>query len=65
MTSREFHDKYYNSMYDKIVKITFTDGSELNGLFNDEFFEDNAILVGCQVVQIDQIAKVELNADES
>lgn len=26
--SKQFHEKYYDSMYDRLVKITFKDGSE-------------------------------------
>jgi len=60
MKSQEFHDKYYNSMYDKLVKITFKNGTEIIGLFNDEFFEENSILVSCQVIDINDIVKMEL-----
>jgi len=60
MKSQEFHDKYYDSMYDKLVKITFKNGTEIIGLFNDEFFEENSILVSCQVIDITDIAKMEL-----
>lgn len=55
--SRSFHEKYYDSMYDKRVKITLKDGSERVGLFNDEFYEDSAILVSCEVIQIADIEK--------
>lgn len=64
MTSQEFHDKYFDNMYDKIVKITFTNGTMIRGLFNDEFFEDNAILVSCQVIFINDIATMELCGDK-
>lgn len=60
--SQEFHDKYYH-MYDKIVKITFKDGSERVGLFNDEFYEDSSILVDYDVVKIEDIEKMELVED--
>lgn len=60
--SMEFHDRYY-SMYDKIVKITFKDGSERVGLFNDEFYEDSSILVDCDVIKIEDIEKMELVED--
>lgn len=63
MTSQEFHDKYYDSMYDKNVKITFKNGIEMKGLFNDEFFEDNSILVNCEVVCIDDIVCITLCDD--
>lgn len=60
--SEMFHKKYYD-MYDKIVKVTFKDGSECVGLFNDEFFEDSAILLSCEVIKITDIAKMELVKD--
>lgn len=58
--SQEFHDKYYDTMYDKFVKITFKDGSERKGLFNDEFYEDSSILVSCEVIKIEDIEEMEL-----
>ena len=61
--SQEFHNKYYDIMYDKIVKITFKDGTEHTGLFNDEFFEDSSILVSCDVIKIQNIQKIELVED--
>ncbi len=60
--SQEFHDKYY-PMNNKIVKITFKDGSERVGLFNDEFYEDSSILVDYDVVKIEDIEKMELVED--
>ena len=58
--SLNFHEKYYDSMYDKLVRITFKDGSERVGLFNDEFYEDGSILVSCEIVKIADIEKMEL-----
>lgn len=60
--SELFHQKYYH-MYDKIVKVIFKDGSECVGLFNDEFYEDSAILVSCEVIQIADIERMELVED--
>lgn len=61
--SQEFHEKYYDSMYDKLVKVTLKDGSNRVGLFNDEFYEDSSILVGCEVIKIEKIEKMELVDD--
>lgn len=61
--SQKFHDEYYDSMYDKLVKITCKDSSERMGLFNDEFYEDGSILVSCEVVKIADIEKMELVED--
>ena len=60
--SPKFHEKYY-SRYDKNVRVTFKDGSERVGLFNDEFYEDSSILVSCDVVKIADIDKIELAED--
>lgn len=60
--SEMFHKEYWN-MYDKIVKVTFKNGSERVGLFNDEFFEDSAILVSCEVIKISDIERMELVED--
>lgn len=57
--SETFH-KQYVDMYDKIVRIYFTDGSMRIGLFNDEFYEDNSILVSCEVIRIADIERMEL-----
>lgn len=50
-------------MYDKIVKLTMKDGSNRVGLFNDEFYEDSSVLVGCEVIKIADIEKMELVSD--
>ena len=60
ITSQEFHDIYYEQMYDRQVIVRLKDGRELRGLFNDEFFEDNSVLVDCQVVPIDRIESMKL-----
>ncbi len=57
--SETFHEQYAD-MYDKIVRIYFTDGSVRIGLFNDEFYEDNSILVSCDVIKIADIERMEL-----
>lgn len=57
--SETFHEQYAD-MYDKIVRIYFTDGSVRIGLFNDEFYEDNSILVNCEVIRITDIERMEL-----
>ena len=60
ITSQEFHDIYYEQMYDRQVIVRLKDGRELRGLFNDEFFEDNSVLIDCQVVTIDRIESMKL-----
>ena len=61
--SETFH-KQYADMYDKIVRIYFTDGSVRIGLFNDEFYEDNSILVSCDVIKIADIERMELFSEQ-
>ena len=61
--SEEFHEKYAD-MYDNFVRITFKDGTEKVGLFNDEFYEDSSILVSCEVIKIEDIERMELVEDE-
>ncbi len=58
--SEEFHEKYYDDMYDKNVRVTLKSGQKIVGLYNDEFYEDASILVNCEVVKIKDIEKMEL-----
>lgn len=61
--SEAFHERYAE-MYDNFVKITFKNGTEKIGLFNDEFYEDSSILVSCEVIKIEDIERMELVVDE-
>ena len=61
--SETFH-KQYAAMYDKIVRIYFTDGSVRIGLFNDEFYDDDSILVSCDVIKIADIERMELFSEQ-
>lgn len=61
--SQEFHNKYYNKMYDKKVKVILKNGTEIVGLYNDEFYEDCAIFVNYEVVKIEDIKTIELIED--
>lgn len=56
--SEAFH-KQYAELYDKPVRVYFKDGSVRSGLFNDEFFEESAVLIGCEVIKIADIQKME------
>lgn len=58
--SQEFHNKYYDKMYDKKVKVILKNGTEIVGLYNDEFYEDCAIFVNYEVVKIADIETMEL-----
>lgn len=52
-----FHEQYY-SLYDSLVVVVLKDGTQIQGLFNDEFYEDNSILVDCKVIKIGDIEKM-------
>lgn len=58
--SQEFHNKYYDKMYDKKVKVILKNGKEIIGFYNDEFYEDCAIFVNYEVVKIADIETMEL-----
>lgn len=61
--SEAFH-KQYADMYDRFVRIFFKDGSVRTGLFNDEFYEDSAILVSCEVIKTADIERMELPEEQ-
>ena len=56
--SEEFHNKYYEEMYDKKVKVILKDGTEIIGYYNDEFYEDCSIFVNYAVIKISDIDKM-------
>lgn len=58
--SQEFHNKYFDKMYDKKVKVVLKNGQEIIGYYNDEFYEDCAIFVNYEVVKISDIETMEL-----
>ena len=53
--SEAFHNKYYDEMFDKRVKVTLKDKTEIIGLYNDEFYEDSSIFVDYNIVKISDI----------
>ena len=55
--SQKLHNKYYH-LYDKLVCVHLKDGSQITGLFNDEFFEEASILVDCREIRICDIEKM-------
>ena len=57
--SEAFHERY-QALFDRLVRITFRDGTVCTGLFNDEFYEDGSILVNCEVIKIADIERMEL-----
>lgn len=44
LSSKEFHNKYSNMLEHK-VKVVLNNDYVINGYFNDEFHEDNSILI--------------------
>lgn len=58
--SQEFHNKYYDKMYDKKVKVVLKNGQEIIGYYNDEFYEDCAIFVNYEIIKISDIETMEL-----
>ncbi len=62
--SEAFHQQYA-AMYDKLVRISFKDGSCREGVFNDEFFEDSSILLSCEVIKIADVERMELLEDKN
>ena len=64
--SEQFHNKY-KQFYDHIVVVTLIDGTTLEGVYNDDFYEDESILIGLigpevAIVKIDDIQKMELSS---
>ena len=57
--SESFH-KQYEYMYDRLVRVYFKDGTVHIGLFNDEFYDDDSILISCKVIKITDIKRMEL-----
>lgn len=56
--SQNFHNKYYEKMYDKKVKVILKDGQEIIGYYNDEFYEDCSVFVNYEVIKIEDIDKM-------
>lgn len=55
---QEFHNKYYDDMYDKKVKVILKNGKEIIGYYNDEFYEETSIFVNYEVIKIQDIDKM-------
>ena len=53
--SQEFHNKYYDKMFDKKVRVILKNGKEIIGYYNDEFYEDSSIFVDYNIVKISDI----------
>lgn len=58
--SQDFHNKYYDKMFDKKVKVVLKDGKEIIGYYNDEFYEESSIFVNYEVIKISDIDTIDL-----
>lgn len=56
--SEAFHEKY-RRLYDRRVKVFMRDGGAVEGVFCDEFFEDESVLVSGRKIMIIRITDVE------
>lgn len=43
--SFDFHNRHYDEMYDKQVQVILKSGDKLDGIFSDEFFDEDIILI--------------------
>ena len=62
LSSQEFHNKY-SKMLEQKVKIVLNNDYIINGYFNDEFYEDNSILINngtLVTIKIEAIKSIEL-----
>ena len=65
--SEDFHKKYAE-LYDRLVVVTLKDGSTIRGIFADEFYEDESILISpvgndiC-IIELADIEKLELSTE--
>lgn len=64
--AEQFHNRYIQ-LYEYFVVVTLIDGTTLEGLYNDDFYEDEAILISLinspnvAIVKIDDIQKMEVS----
>lgn len=68
-TSKAFHNRF-EELYDHILILQMKDGTELEGAFTDEFYEDASILISPQgnevhIVKIEDIASLRLSPKDS
>lgn len=62
LNSQEFHNKY-SDMLEHKVKVVLNSDYVINGYFNDEFYEDNSILINngtLVTIKIEAIKSIEL-----
>lgn len=58
--SQKFHNKYYDKMFDKKVRVILKNGKEIIGYYNDEFYEESSIFVNYEVIKISDIDTMDL-----
>ena len=55
-----FHNKN-EMLYDHLVIVTLKNGKIIEGSYCDDFFEDESIMVGCNIIKIADIEKMLLS----
>lgn len=64
-----FHEKYYEELYGHIVKVFLQDGSIVEGVYADEFYEDESILISpkgneMKIIQVPDIESMILSEND-
>lgn len=62
--SWDFHNRH-KSLYDHLVVVTMKNGEIVEGSYCDDFFEDESIMVGCNIIKIVDIEKMILSPKDS
>lgn len=67
--STAFHEKYYKDLYGHIVKVFLKDGKTVEGVFNDEFYEDGSVLISpkgneVKIIKITDIESMGLSEND-
>ena len=58
--SWNFHNKH-EMLYDHLVIVALKNGEIIEGPYCDDFFEDESIRVGCNIIKIADIEKMVLS----
>lgn len=61
--SWEFHHRH-ESLYDHLVIVVLKNGETLEGSYCDDFFEDESIMVGSNIIKIADIARMERSPED-
>lgn len=58
-----FHYKH-EMLYDHLVIVTLKNGEIIEGSYCDDFFEDESIMVGCNIIKIADVEKMVLSSKD-